>query len=193
MKIISNYPVLTLCALAALSLGLSTQALAKTQINALFMTQAAYSESDIRAMTADFTKQHPDIDVNLEFVPYEALHDKIVAARGAGTNGYDVVLFDAIWPAEFEKYGLLQDVSSRITGDESKKIFDGAMSTVTYKDKRWGMPWILDTKYLYYNKAMLAKAGITTPPATWADVEKQSEILKEKGIVKYRSEEHTSE
>ena len=178
-------PAATLCALSALTLGYSVSALAETTLSALFMTQAAYSEADIRAMTADFTKQHPDIKVNLEFVPYEALHDKIVAARGAGDKGYDVVLFDAIWPAEFNKYGLLQDVSARIPAEESNKIFDGAISTVTYKDKRWGMPWILDTKYLYYNKAMLAKAGITTPPATWADVEKQSEILKEKGIVKY--------
>ncbi|WP_047606761.1 extracellular solute-binding protein [Rahnella aquatilis] len=178
-------PAATLCALSALTLGYSASALADTTISALFMTQAAYSEADIRAMTADFTKQHPDINVNLEFVPYEALHDKIVAARGAGDKGYDVVLFDAIWPAEFNKYGLLQDVTARIPAEESNKIFDGAISTVTYKDKRWGMPWILDTKYLYYNKAMLAKAGITTPPATWADVEKQSEILKAKGIVKY--------
>lgn len=178
-------PAATLCALSALTLGYSASALADTTISALFMTQAAYSEADIRAMTADFTKQHPDIKVNLEFVPYEALHDKIVAARGAGDKGYDVVLFDAIWPAEFNKYGLLQDVTARIPAEESNKIFNGAISTVTYKDKRWGMPWILDTKYLYYNKAMLAKAGITTPPATWADVEKQSEILKAKGIVKY--------
>lgn len=178
-------PAATLCALSALTLGYSASALADTTISALFMTQAAYSEADIRAMTADFTKQHPDINVNLEFVPYEALHDKIVAARGAGDKGYDVVLFDAIWPAEFNKYGLLQDVTARIPAEESNKIFNGAISTVTYKDKRWGMPWILDTKYLYYNKAMLAKAGITTPPATWADVEKQSEILKAKGIVKY--------
>lgn len=177
-------PAATLCALSALAFSYSVNA-AETTLSALFMTQAAYSEADIRAMTADFTKQHPDIKVNLEFVPYEALHDKIIAARGAGANGYDIVLFDAIWPAEFNKYGLLQDVTSRISADESKKIFDGAISTVTYKDKRWGMPWILDTKYLYYNKAMLAKAGITTPPSTWADVEKQSEILKAKGIVKF--------
>ena len=178
-------PAATLCALSVLTMGYTASALAETTLSALFMTQAAYSEADIRAMTADFTKQHPDIKVNLEFVPYEALHDKIVAARGAGDKGYDVVLFDAIWPAEFNKFGLLQDVTARIPAEVSSKIFDGAISTVTYKDKRWGMPWILDTKYLYYNKAMLAKAGITTPPATWADVEKQSEILKEKGIVKY--------
>lgn len=173
------------CTLTALTFSLSSAFAAPTPINALFMTQAAYSENDIRAMTADFSKQHPDITVNLEFVPYEALHDKIVAARGAGSNGYDVVLFDAIWPAEFTKFGLLQDVTARVSPEDSKKIFDGAMTTVTYKDKVWGMPWILDTKYLYFNKAMLAKAGITAPPKTWQELEQQAEILKQKGIVKY--------
>lgn len=81
------------CVMTLLALSASS-AFAKTQLNALFMSQAAYSESDVRAMTSDFEKAHPDVSVNLEFVPYEALHDKIIAARGAGSNGYDVVLFD---------------------------------------------------------------------------------------------------
>lgn len=171
------------CLLAMLVISGSVSA--ATQINALFMTQAAYSENDIRAMTSDFEKQHPDVKVNLEFVPYEALHDKIVAARGAGGNGYDVVLFDAIWPAEFSRYDLLQDVSSRIAADDREKIFPGAMNTVVYQGKTLGMPWILDTKYLYYNKAMLDKAGIKTPPASWQQVMDDAKVLKDKGIVKY--------
>ncbi|ENK5062019.1 MULTISPECIES: extracellular solute-binding protein [Klebsiella] len=171
------------CLLAMLVISGSVSA--ATQINALFMTQAAYSENDIRAMTSDFEKQHPDVKVNLEFVPYEALHDKIVAARGAGSNGYDVVLFDAIWPAEFSRFDLLQDVSSRIAADEREKIFPGAMNTVVYQGKTLGMPWILDTKYLYYNKAMLDKAGIKTPPASWQQVMDDAKVLKDKGIVKY--------
>ncbi|HHG8772828.1 TPA: extracellular solute-binding protein [Raoultella planticola] len=160
-------------------------AAAATQVNALFMTQAAYSENDIRAMTADFEKQNPDIKINLEFVPYEALHDKIVAARGAGGNGYDVVLFDAIWPAEFSHFDLLQDVSTRIPADEREKVFPGAMNTVVYKGKTLGMPWILDTKYLYYNKAMLDKAGIKQVPTSWQQVLDDAKIIKDKGIVKY--------
>ena len=171
------------CLLAMLVISGSVSA--ATQINALFMTQAAYSENDIRAMTSDFEKQHPDVKVNLEFVPYEALHDKIVAARGAGGNGYDVVLFDAIWQAEFSRFDLLQDVSSRIAADEREKIFPGAMNTVVYQGKTLGMPWILDTKYLYYNKAMLDKAGIKTPPASWQQVMDDAKVLKDKGIVKY--------
>jgi multiple sugar transport system substrate-binding protein len=88
-------------------------AFAETSLNALFMAQAAYSEADVRAMTEAFTKANPDIKVNLEFVPYEGLHDKTVLAQGSG--GYDVVLFDVIWPAEYATNNVLVDVSSRIT------------------------------------------------------------------------------
>ncbi len=45
--------------------------------------------------------------------------------------------------------------------------------------------WILDTKYLFYNKDMLAKAGIAAPPKTWDELTEQAKIIKEKGIVEY--------
>ena len=68
---------------AVLALGIAIPAAhAETTLNALFMAQAAYSEADVRAMTDAFTKANPDIKVNLEFVPYEGLHDKTVLAQG---------------------------------------------------------------------------------------------------------------
>jgi len=172
-------------AIVTLASAIHTTALAETTLKALFMSQAAYSEDNVKSMTADFEKNNPDVKVNLEFVPYDALHSKIVAASGAGAQGYDVVLFDVIWPAEFAKRGFLKDVSDRIPADYSDKIFDGAWTTVEYAGKRYGMPWILDTKYLFYNKEMLAKAGIETPPATWNELLDQAKIIKDKGIVKH--------
>ena len=171
----------------ALTLGVLAPrpASADVQLNALFMKQAAYSEDDIRNMTTAFEQANPGIKVNLEFVAYEALHDKIVAAQGAGGSGYDVVLYDVIWPAEFAKHGFLMDVTSRVPDSETAQIFDGAWSTVTYDGKRWGMPWILDTKYLFYNKDMLKRAGIAAPPKTWDELTAQAKILKDKGIVQY--------
>jgi hypothetical protein len=105
-------------------------AFAETSINALFMAQAAYSEADVRAMTDAFTKANPDVKVNLEFVPYEGLHDKTVLAQGSG-GGYDVVLFDVIWPAEYASNKVLVDVSSRITDDMKKGVLPGAWTTVS--------------------------------------------------------------
>src|SRR5215216_7484190 len=74
-------------------------------LNALFMKQAAYSDTDIKNMTEQFQKQNPGIKVNLTFVAYEALHDKIVAAAPAGT--YDTILVDVVWPAEFASKKLM--------------------------------------------------------------------------------------
>jgi multiple sugar transport system substrate-binding protein len=170
---------------AALTQSVSLAAADDVTLNALFMKQAAYSEDDVRAMTADFEKANAGIKVNLEFVPYEALHDKIVAAQGAGSSGYDVVLFDVIWPAEFGSKGFLQDVTARIPSSENDQVFDGAWTTVDYDGKRWGMPWILDTKYLFYNEDMLKQAGIAAPPKTFEELAEQAKIIKDKGIVDY--------
>nr|WP_228932839.1 extracellular solute-binding protein [Roseibium aggregatum] len=167
------------------TLAMTTTALADTTLNALFMSQAAYSEDDIKSMTAKFEEANPGVKVALEFVPYEALHDKIIAAAGAGDDGYDVVLFDVIWPAEFATRGFLQDVTDRIPADYTDKVFDGAWTTVEYDGKRYGMPWILDTKYLFYNADMLAEAGISAPPKTWAELAEQAKQIKDKGIVEY--------
>ncbi|MGN8115943.1 extracellular solute-binding protein [Labrys sp. 22185] len=154
-------------------------------LNALFMAQAAYSDADVKAMTAAFEKENPGVTVNAEFVPYEALYDKIVASKAAGGAGYDVVLYDVIWPAAFAQNGVLVDVTDRLKDLDRSKVFDGAWATVNYDGKTYGMPWILDTKYLFYNTEILQKAGITEPPKTWDELAKDAKIIKDKGLVQY--------
>jgi multiple sugar transport system substrate-binding protein len=170
---------------AVLALGIAGSAAhAETTLNALFMAQAAYSEQNVRDMTADFMKANPDIKVNLEFVPYEGLRDKTLLSQGAG-GGYDVVLFDVIWPAEYATNNVLIDVTDRISGDMKSGIMPGAWTTVDYDGKAYGMPWILDTKYLFYNTDMLKKAGISAPPKTWDELLAQAKTIKDKGIVEF--------
>lgn len=172
--------------LAASALAFTSNfAMAETTLNALLMSQAAYSEDDVRAMTKDFEAANPDIKVNVEFVPYESLHDKIIAAAGAGDDGYDVVLFDVIWPAEFATRGILKNVSNRVDKNNRDKIFNGAWTTVEYEGSYYGMPWILDTKYLFYNREILEKAGISNPPATWGQLLEQAKVIKDEKLVKY--------
>jgi multiple sugar transport system substrate-binding protein len=172
----------TLLGAALIGASLAPHAFAETTLNALFMAQAAYSEADVRAMTDAFAKANPDIKVNLEFVPYEGLHDKTVLAQGSG-GGYDVVLFDVIWPAEYASNKVLVDVSSRVTDEMKKGVLPGAWTTVQYDSKYYGMPWILDTKYLFYNKEILEKAGIKTPPKTWDELTEQAKTIKDKGLL----------
>ena len=110
-------------------------------------------------MTKLFEQANPNIKVNNTLVAYEALHDKIVAAAPAGT--YDVVLGDCIWPAEFGSKGIVKDISSDVNSLPTSQIFPGALVMADYKSKYYGMPWILDTKYMYANGSMLKKAGVS--------------------------------
>jgi multiple sugar transport system substrate-binding protein len=151
-------------------------------LNALFMKQAAYSDTDVKSMTEQFQKQNPGIKVNLTFVAYEALHDKIVAAAPAGT--YDTVLVDVIWPAEFASKKMIVDITDRFPESERSKIFAGALKTTEYDVRYYGVPWILDTKYFFYNKKMLGEAGVS-PPDTWDAVVGAARALKSKGVVEY--------
>jgi multiple sugar transport system substrate-binding protein len=55
-----------------------------------------------------------------------------------------------------------------------------------YKSKYYGMPWILDTKYMYANGSMLKKAGVSPSSLkTWDGVVAALKQIKAKGLVKY--------
>ena len=169
---------------AVLGLAAYQPAHAATTLNALFQAQAGYSEAEIRAMTADYQKLRPDVTVSMEFVPYEALHDKTVLARGAST-AYDVILSDSVWTPEYAVNGIVEDVTARMTPELKDGILTGALGSAEYQGKFYGLPWIVDSKFLFYNKAMFAKAGISAPPRTWAEVEADALLLKQKGVIDF--------
>ena len=153
-------------------------------LNALFMKQAGYSEDDVRAMTDAFTAANPGVKVDLTFVAYEALHDKIVAAAAAGT--YDVVLIDVIWPAEFGTKNVVKDVTSKYPDSWGRDILGGALDTAQYQDRYYGVPWILDTKYLFYNESLLGKAGVDASQLdTWDGVLQAARAVKSRAGVEY--------
>lgn len=156
----------------------------KGTLQALFMQQAGYSTDDVNAMLGRFHGANPDITVKPTFVAYEALHDKIVTAAAAGS--YDVVLIDVIWPAEFASTSIVADVSSRFPGDWKTAMLGGALATAEYQDKFYGVGWGMDTKFFYYNKEMLARAGADASQlGTWDGVLAAARALKAKGVVKF--------
>lgn len=157
----------------------------KIPLRALFMQQAGYQQSDIEAMTADFEAANPGIDVELEFVAYEALHDKIVTSAASGAGTYDVVLMDCIWPAEFAAAEFILDVTDRIPDDVRADIWPGALESVTYQGRLYGMPWLNDVLYLYYNQAMLQEAGFDAPPRTWSELKEMGQAAVDQGLVEY--------
>jgi multiple sugar transport system substrate-binding protein len=154
-------------------------------LHALFMKQAAYSDVDVQNMTKAFQEKYPNITVAPDFVAYESLHDKTVTDQVGGQGVYDLVLIDTPWPAEFAEAGIVRDITDKIPADFKSGVFPSAWTAANYNGKTYGVPWINDSKFFYFNKKMLSDAGITTPPKTWDDVLAAARAIKAKGLVKY--------
>jgi len=154
-------------------------------LNTIWMKQAAYSDDEVKAMIAAFEAANPNIKVNAEFVQYESLHDKIVTAQSNASGHYDTVLMDTPWPAEFADAQIVRDITDKIPADFQAGVFDSAWTGATYKGKKWGVPWINDTKFFFYNKKMLADVGVMSAPKTWDEVITAAKAIKAKGTVQY--------
>lgn len=161
------------------------QATGPATIRVLTMEQAGPTVDEMNAIVEEFNQANPDIKVEIEYVAYDALHDKITTAMASNPPAYDVFLADDIWYAEFGKAGYTLDVTNRITQDMKDKIFPAAWDITTVNGTVFGMPWLLDEKYFFYNEDLLKQAGFDAPPATWEELLAQAKVMKEQGLVEY--------
>jgi multiple sugar transport system substrate-binding protein len=154
-------------------------------INVLYMQQAALSTEEMDAIIAEFETANPSVNIEVEYVAYEALHDKFTTAMATDPVPYDIMVIDVIWYTEFVNAGYLLDVTDRVTPEMRDNIFDAAWNVVNVGGRDYGMPWLLDTKYFYYNQDILSQAGFDTAANTWEGVIEQAQAIKDAGLVEY--------
>src|SRR5579859_2432497 len=166
--------------MVGIAVGQPAHAQSQITIHVLTQQQSAMTNDEMQSAAADFMAANPNIKVEIEFIDYDSLHDKFVTSMATNPPPYDVIMTDVIWYPEFVKSGYIADVTSRVTPDMLNNAFKTAWNVVTVGGKLWGMPWLLDTKYLYYNEPMLKQAGFDHPPATWEDLVQQATVIKQK-------------
>jgi multiple sugar transport system substrate-binding protein len=149
------------------------------------MKQAGWTPEEYNQIIAEFEEDNPGVEVELTLVGYDALHDKLITSISGANPAYDVVLIDDIWYAQFAEAGWLLDVTDRVSSNMKDDVYDKAWEIVGYNERLYGLPWLLDLEYFFYNEQILNEAGIENPPTTWEEVVEQSKIIKEKGIVEY--------
>lgn len=179
-----QFALLFVCLIVLVAVSAVSAQDEKIELRFLGMAQAAYSEQNVNDMTADFMKDNPNITVYTEFVPYEELRNKTMLAYGSN-NSYDAALVDDIWFAEYAAKDMLLDITADIPQEYLDGVLPGAWNVTTKNDKVLGVPWFLDTMYLFYNKGMLAEAGYTEAPKSLDEMIEMATALKEQGIVEY--------
>ncbi len=149
-------------------------------------TEGAAEQPVIKQLILQFQQQHPRIKINAQFIPFfqaqSAFKRSINAnAPGAGSPP-DILRSDIGWVTQFASQDFLLPIDSRVSQSDLPDYLPTPLSydQDQYNGHLYGLPQVTDFLALLYNKAELANAGITSPPATMADFETDAKVVQTK-------------
>jgi len=160
-----------LCALVAASLlvtGCGGENDGKTHIT--FWAFGAEGEH-VAKLIPPFTREHPEIDVRVQFIPWNAAHEKLLTAFAGGSLP-DMWQLGNTWIPEFTQLGAIEDLTpwaARSKTIRESSYFPGIWDTNVMDSLLYGVPWYVDTRVMFYRSDLLARAGVSRPPATWQE------------------------
>lgn len=140
------------------------------------------AEGDIvEQLLPDFEREHPDIRVRVQKIPWTAAHEKLLTAY-ASNSMPDVFQLGNTWIPEFHMLNALEVIDLRVdTSDviDINDYFEGIWVTNIIDGSLYGIPWYVDTRVLFYRKDILHDAGFSEPPRTWDELYALSQRIKE--------------
>ncbi|MCY7354233.1 MAG: sugar ABC transporter substrate-binding protein [Lysobacter sp.] len=128
----------------------------------------------------EFEREHPDIRIDLQNIPWTSAHEKLLTAFAADALP-DMCQLGNTWIPEFAALNTLEPLQSYVAASnviEKADYFPGIWETNVVDGQLLGVPWYVDTRLVFYRKDLLAKAGFDTPPQTWAEWERAMAAIK---------------
>lgn len=107
--------------------------------------------------------------VEVQAVPHLEMQRNLIVAMSSGA-GPDVMAVDIAWVPVIADAGLLMDLSEH-AAPIADQYQPGPLFAGQFQGAQYAMPWYTNNVALYVNNRMLAEAGITAPPTTWAEFE----------------------
>ena len=164
-------PVRTfLCALPFLAAFAGCTGAGDGRTRITFWALGAEGEHVAKLMPA-FSKRHPEIDVRVQIIPWNAAHEKLLTAF-AGESLPDMCQLGNTWIPEFRTLNAIEDLTPWVAASGSVRgssYFPGIWDTNVIDSLLYGVPWYVDTRVLFYRSDLLAAAGYAKPPESWEE------------------------
>ncbi|MDZ4766372.1 MAG: sugar ABC transporter substrate-binding protein [Chloroflexota bacterium] len=175
--------VLALIVVAVLSVGFATAQDAPTVIRFGTINDPAIDVVNQLLVNA-FEELHPDVDVQIEYIPGADLVSTYTTQAAAGTLP-DVVFLADLYVVPFVQSGIVLDMAPLAAADESfdlTDIYDNLLGLSRISGEGLYMiPSSYDVVTMYYNIDMFEAAGAPLPQAdwTWDDYIASCRIIRE--------------
>ena len=124
---------------------------------------------------AEAFKKETGITVKIEVIGWDWNKVSTAVATGEGT---DVTQVGTTWNPQLAATGGLSVIDINKFGG-AKNFMKASYESTLYKGKCYGVPWFAETRCLFYNKDMFAKAGVK-PPKTQDELIAVAKTIKEK-------------
>jgi len=125
-----------------------------------------------QVLAREFEKEHPDIRLVIQTIPWSAAHEKLITAV-AGGSAPDLCQLGNTWMPEFHAMKALAPLDSFIATSRVVKpenYFQGSWETNVIGGKTYGVPWYVETRVLFYRSDLLREAGFKRPPESWQEL-----------------------
>lgn len=135
----------------------------------------------IDAMISKFEAAHPGITVKSEPISFSDIGHQLVLRVQSG-NPPDVAELSGNDTFAVAATGALANLDSYVTGDLKSSLIPTEVKAGTYKDHLVAMPWTVNPPGLWYNKKLMAGAGLdpNTPPKTTDELAKDMAAIHAK-------------
>jgi len=156
----------TVLALAACS---GAEARADQRVTLRFWAMGAEADA-LSSLVRGFEREHPDIRVDVQSIPWTAAHEKLMTAFVGGATP-DLTQLGNTWVPEFTAIGALERLDSMAAHPpavDPADYFEGIWDTNVIHGALYGIPWYVDTRLLFYRKDILAAAGYDSMPGSWS-------------------------
>ncbi|MGV8855233.1 MAG: extracellular solute-binding protein [Devosia sp.] len=130
---------------------------------------------------------YPNIETDAQNIDYNVLLDKLRTAL-LGNAGPMVLRLQILGGIEFSSKGYFQELKPEDVGYDTANFWPGAMKSVAYDGKYYGIPTNNETMAFIWNADIFKRAGLDPehPPATWDEVVADSKQIHDKlGIAGY--------
>lgn len=146
---------------------------------ALSMWVMGDSSDAMDKILAPFTAK-TGITVKVQAIPWDNVAEKLTTAVASG-NGPDVSQIGLSDLPSYLAAGALKDVSAEVGQypNLADSQFPAAVSQKALSPNGgvFSLPWISDTRVLFYRSDLLSAAGISTPPVTWQQLHDDAKKL----------------
>jgi len=135
-----------------------------------------------QSMADAYMKANPGVKINITILENDAFKTKLTTVMQSGSPPDLFQSWGGGVMAEYARAGLLKDISGDLKGSWGDSFNKAPLEVYAADGKYYGAPWDMGAVGFWYNKALFAKAGITTPPATWTEFLTDVKKLQAAGI-----------